>query len=50
MPVAKFGHMTMDREVLKCGNCHHLAELKRPQPEAPVLTLVPEPAAGELAA
>jgi hypothetical protein len=102
MAVAQFGHMTMDLEVLKCGNCeelkagvhaaalglfvvmgvynvaawlsrreahlainavlytaltawerqhvaHHLAELKRPQPAAPVLTLVPE-AAGELAA
>lgn len=103
MAVAQFGHMTMDLEVLKCGNCeelkagvhaaalglfvvmgvynvaawgsrreahlainavlytaltaweqqhvaHHLAELKRPQPAVPMLTLVPEPAAGELAA
>ena len=24
MAVAKFGHMTMDLEVLKCGNCEEL--------------------------
>ena len=104
MPVAHFGHMTMDLEVLKCGNCeelkagvhaaalglfvvmgayniaawlsrreahlafnavlyamltaweqqhvtHHLAELKKPLPDVPALTLVPSPPpAGELAA
>jgi hypothetical protein len=103
MPVAEFGHMTMDLEVLKCGNCeelkagvhaaalglfvvmggynvaawlsrrqthlainaviyaaltaweqqhvaHHLAELNKLQNETPRQTLVPEPAAAELAA